>query len=82
MPKANRGGRRQASSQSATSSGGRLIYNSFDDQEAQTLREEVEGNYTPSVLDAIKQYISKATDAQGYSKSQNLNYKLDNDCSL
>lgn len=82
MPKANRGGRRQASSQSATSSGGRLIYNSFDDQEAQTLREEVEGNYTPSVLDAIKQYISKATDAQGYSKSQNLNYKLDNDLPL
>lgn len=82
MPKANRGGRRQASSQNTASTGGRLVYNSFDDDEAQALREEVEGNYTPSVLDAIKQYISKATDTQGYSKSQNLNYKLDNDMPL
>ena len=50
----------------------------MNDAEAQDLRDEVDSIYTPSVLDAIKQYISKATDSSGYSMAQNLNYKLEN----
>lgn len=81
MPKGSRGGRR---SQPTTSqgSGGPITFGQFTDADASQLRDDTDDRYTPSVLDAIKQYISKATDAAGYSKSQNLNHKLNNDLSL
>lgn len=81
MPKGARGGRRTTSTTSTTARGN-ISFTAFTDQEAEELREEIEGNYTPSVLDAIKQYISKVTDAQGYSMSQNLNHKLNNGLKL
>ena len=81
MPKSNRGGRR-SQTQLTGGSGGKLVFGSFSDQDAQELRDDTEDLYTPSVLDAIKQYISKATDADGYSMSQVLNNKLNNDLAL
>ena len=82
MPKASRGGRRAAAAMTQSTSGGVFSYGNFTDADASQLRDDTDDRYTPSVLDAIKQYISKATDNQGYSMSQNLNYKLNNDMSL
>ena len=83
MPKNSRGGRRSASSGSQATTtnvrpaGGTVSFVSFTDTDAQDLREEEDSRYSPSVLDAIKQYISKATDAAGSSMAQNLNHKLE-----
>lgn len=88
MAKGARGGRRATTTsagQRATGSSavyGTGVYGAISNQYAQDLRDEVDSIYTPSVLDAIKQYISKATDARGYSMAQNLNHKLENDLPL
>lgn len=85
--KTNRGGKRATANSSSGSGGGSgaigaTRFSILTDQEAQDIREDEDDRYSPSVLDAIKQYISKATDANGYSMSQNLNYKLNNDLPL
>ena len=81
MPKSSRGGRRATTTQTTASAGtmtGPRLFASYTDQDAQDVRDEEDSRYSPSVLDAIKQYISKATDSSGYSMAQNLNYKLEN----
>lgn len=83
MPKANRGGRRsQSQPTTGAGTGGTLIFGAFSDQDAQDLRDDTDDRYTPSVLDAIKQYISKADAGGGYSMSQIFNNKLNNDLKL
>lgn len=61
---------------------GKLSFKAMTDAEAKQIRDDVDASYTSDVRDAIKLYISKATDSQGYSMSQNLNYKLDNGLKL
>lgn len=80
MAKGNRGGRR--TTPNTSSPVGPRTYGNMTDQEAQDIRDEYDDLYEPSVLDAIKQYISKATDLSGYSMAQNLNHKLENDMKL
>ena len=83
MAKSNRGGRRNSgpsttiigTTQNVASSG---KYGVMDDAMAQQVRDNVDDRYTSDVKDAIKLYISKTTDSQGYSYSQNMNYKIDN----
>ena len=59
--------------------GGGGTYSTFDDNDAQKLRDDMEDMYDPDVTDAIKLYISDSNpNGDGYSHSQNLNYKLDN----
>lgn len=86
MAKSNRGGRNknivQPQQQTTTTSSGPRTFKTMTDTEAQQIRNEVDDRYTSDVKDAIKLYISKATDSQGYSMSQNLNYKLDNGLKL
>lgn len=54
-------------------------YGIFDDNDAQQLRDDMEDMYDPDVTDAIKLYISDSNpNGDGFSHSQNLNYKLDN----
>ena len=86
MAKGSRGGRR-STSQSHTgavmtgtaSVGGNISYGTFDDNDAQKLRDDMEDLYDPDVTDAIKLYISDSNpNNDGFSHSQNLNYKLDN----
>lgn len=49
------------------------------DTDAQKLRDDVDSRYDPDVTDAIKLYISDSNpNGDGFSHSQNLNYKLDN----
>ena len=79
MAKNNRGGRTKSSSISQASSG---TYVQMTDAIAQQIRDEVDDRYDSDVVDAIKNYISKATDSNGFSVSQNLNYKLDNGLKL
>ena len=56
-----------------------ITYGTFDDNDAQKLRDDMEDIYDPDVTDAIKLYISDSNpNKDGYSHSQNLNYKLDN----
>lgn len=91
MAKGSRGGRRSISqshtgAQFTGSGGGGAsggVFTQMSDTQAQQLRDDMEGNYEPDVTNAIKMYIS-ATDANGdgYSYSQNLNYKLDNGMAL
>lgn len=92
MAKGSRGGRRSGSggasiSQSNTpaqktgsgANGGTITYGTFDDNDAQKLRDDMEDIYDPDVTDAIKLYISDSNpNGDGFSHSQNLNYKLDN----
>jgi hypothetical protein len=60
-----------------------VAYGTFDDNDAQKLRDDMEDMYDPDVTDAIKLYISDSNpNGDGYSHSQNLNYKLDNGMSL
>ena len=83
MAKGSRGGRRAGTgTPGPATTGSPGVYTTLTDNQAQDLRDEVDSIYTPSVLDAIKQYISKATDMAGYSMAQNLNYKLENDLPL
>ena len=66
---------------SATS--GNITYGIFDDNDAQKLRDDMEDIYDPDVTDAIKLYISDSNpNGDGFSHSQNLNYKLDNGMAL
>jgi hypothetical protein len=59
--------------------GGNISYGVFDDNDAQQLRDDMEDIYDPDVTDAIKLYISDSNpNGDGFSHSQNLNYKLDN----
>lgn len=87
MAKGNRGGRRQTTPTQPTQAqstptgrggGGTFNFGQFTDQDAQALRDEVDSMYSPSVRDAIKQYISKADTGNGFSMSQNFNHKLEN----
>ena len=58
---------------------GNITYGTFDDNDAQKLRDDMEDIYDPDVTDAIKLYISDSNpNGDGFSHSQNLNYKLDN----
>ncbi len=86
MPKRNRGGRRSAPATPVTptgsGSGNIFSYGAFSDDDASQLRDDVDDRYTPSVLDAIKQYISKAVNAQNFSMSQVFNNKLNNGLKL
>lgn len=78
-------GGRGASSASSSGGGGgggnwaNMPFSTMSDTDAQQLRDDMDGNYDPDVVNAIKLYIS-ATDVNGdgFSYSQNLNYKLDN----
>jgi hypothetical protein len=59
--------------------GSNINYGVFDDADAQQLRDDMEDIYDPDVTDAIKLYISDSNpNGDGFSHSQNLNYKLDN----
>ncbi len=79
MAKNNRGGRTKSISLTNMASG---TYATMTDAIAQQIRDDVDDMYDSDVVDAIKNYISKATDSQGYSTSQSLNYKLDNGMKL
>lgn len=89
MAKSNRGGRRSGGSISqshtpaaqtgAGSLGGGGVFTPFTDTDAQQLRDDMNDVYDPDVTDAIKLYISDSNpNGDGFSHSQNLNYKLDN----
>ena len=81
MAKGARGGRRAGAgaitSASGGGGGGSITYRTMTDADAQQIRDDVDSKYTPSVRDAIKQYISNTDAGQGYSKSQWLNHKLE-----
>lgn len=63
--------------------GGGGSYGTFDDADAQKLRDDMEDMYDPDVTDAIKLYISDSNpNGDGFSHAQNLNYKLDNGMAL
>ena len=80
------GGRGASSSSAATTttapSGGNyanMPFNWMSDTDAAQLRDDMDGNYEPDVVNAIKMYISAAdVNGDGFSYAQNLNYKLDN----
>lgn len=82
------GGRGASSSSAATTttapSGGggnwaNMPFNWMTDADAQDLRDDMDGNYEPDVVAAIKMYISEVdANGDGFSYAQNLNYKLDN----
>lgn len=56
-----------------------MPFNIMTDADAAQLRDDMDGNYDPDVVNAIKLYISSAdVKGDGFSYSQNLNYKLDN----
>lgn len=59
--------------------GGVINYKQMTDQDAQQLRDDMDGNYDPDVVNAIKMYIANTdVNGDGFSYAQNLNYKLDN----
>lgn len=76
------GGRGSSSSSSGGGGNGgygTTTFTTMSDADAQQLRDDMDGNYEPDVVNAIKMYISSAdANGDGYSYSQNLNYKLDN----
>ena len=93
MAKGSRGGRRTGASSTQSHTGATVIsgatgtgtvrmgsrtYSQMTDADAQALRDDMEAMYDPDVSNAIKLYISDTDAGQGYSKSQWLNYKLDN----
>lgn len=90
MAKGSKGGRRAGGgsfTQSHTgiivggSGGGNVPINAtaFTDADATKLRNDMDDIYDPDVTDAIKLYISDSNpNGDGFSHSQNLNYKLDN----
>lgn len=90
MAKGSRGGRRTHSAttnvQPTTAqpmSNAPLNVSAFTDADAQQLRDDMDDIYDPDVTDAIKLYISDSNpNGDGYSHSQNLNYKLDNGMAL
>ena len=62
--------------------GGAVSFGIMTDADAQQIRDDVDSRYTPSVRDAIKQYIADNDAGQGYSTSQWLNLRLENDMKL
>ena len=95
MAKSSRGGRRSGSGASIAQSntparktgtganGGNVTYGAFTDADAKQLRDDVDDRYDADVTDAIKLYISDSNpNGDGFSHSQNLNYKLDNGLAL
>lgn len=82
------GGRGARSSQGVTMTGSgatasNVTYGTFTDADAQQLRDDMDDIYDADVTDAIKLYISDSNpNGDGYSHSQNLNYKLDNGIAL
>lgn len=90
MAKGGRGGRRSGGAstgvQVGTGAGGGNVpvnVSAFTDADAQQLRDDMEDVYDPDVTDAIKLYISDSNpNGDGFSHSQNLNYKLDNGMAL
>ena len=86
MAKGSRGGRRSSAQANTgavvtgmSAGGGNVVYGAFTDADAQQLRDDMEDIYDPDVTDAIKLYISDSNpNGDGFSHSQNLNYKLDN----
>ena len=84
MAKGGRGGRRSAPSHVQQTNAqpintAPVTFGTFDDNDAQKLRDDMTDIYDPDVTDAIKLYISDSNpNGDGYSHSQNLNYKLDN----
>lgn len=97
MPKGSRGGRRSSGGNSNSSSnsnnvtqgnslsgGGGGGFTIMSDADAQQIRDDVDHMYSPSVRDAIKQYIANDTKNTGkaYSMSQTLNHKLNNGLAL
>ena len=86
MAKGSRGGRRTHSTTTniqptlnAGSGNVPIKVSAFTDADAQKLRQDMDDIYDPDVTDAIKLYISDSNpNGDGYSHSQNLNYKLDN----
>lgn len=90
MAKSSRGGRRGGASISQSHTGAQVTnqavintgtrnYTNMTDTDAQKLRDDVDSRYDPDVTDAIKLYISDSNpNGDGFSHSQNLNYKLDN----
>lgn len=91
MPKAHRGGQ---GSITQSHTGARVIgasatistnrkFTQFDDSDANAVRQANADAYDdPDFNYARKLYVSDATDSNGYSFSQNLNYKLDNNLPL
>lgn len=63
---------------------GTASYGTFDDNDAQQLRDDMDDIYSdPDVTAAIKLYITDSNpNGDGFSHSQNLNYKLDNNLPL
>lgn len=56
-----------------------MPFTAMNDNDAAQLRDDMDGYYEPDVVNAIKMYISSAdANGDGFSYSQNLNYKLDN----
>ena len=88
MAKGSRGGRRSGSGSITvtTGGGGNAVLNAqmFDDNDAQALVDDFDDIYTdPDFVDARKLYIANNNpNGDGYSISQNLNYKLDNGIKL
>ena len=90
MAKGSRGGRRSfaqgntsAAPTGAFGAGSGGAFGAFTDQDAAQLRDDVDDRYDADVTDAIKLYISDSNpNGDGFSHSQNLNYKLDNGIAL
>lgn len=94
MAKSSRGGRRSSGASIAQSNtparktgnganANAINYGTFTDNDAKQLRSDVDDRYDADVTDAIKLYISDSNpNGDGYSHSQNLNYKLDNNLPL
>lgn len=76
MAKGARGGRRAGTTTQPT--GGNRSYGAMSDADASAVRDMEASKYHPDVTAAIKLYISDSDpNNDGYSHSQNLNYKLD-----
>lgn len=56
---------------------GPVSFSKMTDNEADTIRKMYDQHYNPDTAYAVKTYISNTQNAQGYSKSQTMNYKMD-----
>lgn len=87
MAKGSRGGKRTntpttAQATQTVNSKTKISFTTLTNQQASQRRDELDDIYDPDTIGAIKAYISNAPDAQGYSLSQNMNYKLENGLKL
>lgn len=57
-------------------------YKVMSHAQAQQLRDDVDDNYDIDTVLALKQYTSKTATSNGYSMSQNLNWKVENNIPL